>query len=48
MAKKMNRKLTKYKHGSLPEMENNSWSESDWHKELDDLVDRDRNALRKI
>lgn len=34
MAKKMNRELMRHKYGELPVLENNSWDESDWHKDL--------------
>ena len=34
MAKKMNRRLMKYKHGKLPNLPGNSWNEKDWEKDL--------------
>lgn len=38
-AKKMNRKLYKYKYkGKLPFIPYNSWKEEDWEKELDRFV----------
>ena len=47
MAKRMNRKLYKYKYKELPEIEGNSWREVDWIAELEGSVDFSRSEQGK-